>query len=73
MTLGNLFIEQLVSNKQLLNEDSLSHWDRQNSLYLEEVCSIESCGVSQKVSTGSDQKKKKKAVPPVGSSYERCW
>lgn len=38
-----------MSNKQLLNEDGLSHWDRQNSLYLEEVCGLQSCGVSQKV------------------------
>lgn len=49
MTLENLFIEQLMSNKQLLDEGSLSHWDRQNRLYLVEVCGLQSCGVSRKV------------------------
>lgn len=33
VTLENLFIEQLMSNKQLLNEGGLSRGDRQNRLY----------------------------------------
>lgn len=37
-----------MSTKQLLNEGSLSYWDRQNSLYLEEVCGIKLWSKSKK-------------------------
>lgn len=49
VTLENLFIEQLMSNKQLLNEGGLSHWDRRNSLYLEggSLGLTELCGKSK--------------------------
>ena len=63
VTLENLFMEQLMSNKQLLNEDGLSHWDRWNRLYF---------GGSLWLTKLWSKSKSWEVVPPVDSSYERC-
>lgn len=38
-----------MSNKQLLKKRGLSHWDRRDSMNLEENCGVQSCGVSEKL------------------------